>query len=86
MVSDMLRYDLMLLIAAAIRRNLTTMSKQQALEEVRALGFGELVCTPDNDYIRQYILTFQPGQRKQAGVSTRVVRDRIRATRSRDLG
>jgi len=54
------------IFSAVYRMEYNGWSKQAALEEVRTLGFGELVCTPDNDYIREYILTFQPGRRKQA--------------------
>jgi protein tyrosine phosphatase (PTP) superfamily phosphohydrolase (DUF442 family) len=41
-------------------------TKQDALDEVRALGFGDLWCTPENDYIRQYVLKFTPGRRREA--------------------
>jgi len=53
------------IFAAVYRMEYNGWSKHEALEEVRALGFGELVCTPDNEYIREYILTFAPGRRKQ---------------------
>jgi hypothetical protein len=36
---------------------------QQALQELRANGFGEWVSTSANDYITQYILTYRPGFR-----------------------
>jgi len=36
----------------------------QAIEEMKWNGFGEWPCTDANDYITQYILTYQPGLRK----------------------
>jgi protein tyrosine phosphatase (PTP) superfamily phosphohydrolase (DUF442 family) len=35
-----------------------------ALDELRANGFGEWPCSPANDYIMQYILTYQRGRRQ----------------------
>jgi hypothetical protein len=42
---------------------------QQAIEELRANGFGDWPCTSANDYITQYILTYQPGVRKQESLA-----------------
>src|SRR5262249_5646458 len=36
----------------------------EAVREVKANGFGEFACTAANDYITQYILTYQPGVRR----------------------
>jgi tyrosine-protein phosphatase SIW14 len=36
----------------------------QAIEELKANGFGEWPCTAANDYIMQYILTYQRGVRQ----------------------
>lgn len=38
---------------------------QQAMQEIRALGFGDSACTSANDYIMQYVLTYKP--RKSVG-------------------
>jgi protein tyrosine phosphatase (PTP) superfamily phosphohydrolase (DUF442 family) len=38
-------------------------SPQQAIEELKANGFGEWPCTAANDYITQYILTYRRGLR-----------------------
>jgi protein tyrosine phosphatase (PTP) superfamily phosphohydrolase (DUF442 family) len=35
----------------------------QAVHELKAMGFGEFVCSSANDYIMQYITTFRPGIR-----------------------
>ena len=52
--------------AAVYRMEYNGWSKQAALQEIRDLGFGELACTPDNDYIREYILSFTPGRRQNS--------------------
>jgi hypothetical protein len=36
----------------------------QAIEELKANGFGEWPCTAANNYITQYVLTYRPGQRQ----------------------
>jgi protein tyrosine phosphatase (PTP) superfamily phosphohydrolase (DUF442 family) len=53
-------------LSAIYRMEYEGWSKDEALHELQKLGFSELVCTPDNDYIRQYILTFAPGMRKHS--------------------
>jgi hypothetical protein len=40
---------------------------QQALQELRANGFGEWASSSANDYITQYILTYRPGIRVSDG-------------------
>lgn len=40
----------------------------QAIEELKANGFGEWPCTAANDYITQYILTYQRGVRHNQSV------------------
>lgn len=37
----------------------------QAWDELKANGFGEYNCFADNPYITQYLLTYQPGQRRK---------------------
>ena len=44
---------------AALRRQ----RLQQAIAELKSYGFGEFACSSANDYITQYILTYQPGLR-----------------------
>jgi protein tyrosine/serine phosphatase len=41
-------------------------SPQRALEELRGNGFGEFVSSKANDYIYEYVLSYQPGIRKRA--------------------
>jgi len=38
-------------------------SREQAIAELKENGFGEWPCTSANDYITQYILTYQPRQK-----------------------
>lgn len=38
-------------------------SPRQAIEELKANGFGRFPCSSANDYIVQYVLTFTPGLR-----------------------
>jgi hypothetical protein len=52
-------------------------SRREALDEVRRLGFGEYACTTANDYIKQYVLTYQPRQRRSSHDSAAVVRATI---------
>jgi hypothetical protein len=42
----------------------------QAIEEMKNHGFGEWPCTTANDYITQYIDTFQPGIRNDSPSAT----------------
>jgi protein tyrosine/serine phosphatase len=37
---------------------------RQAIDELKANGFGEFVCSSANEYIMQYILSYQPGERR----------------------
>jgi tyrosine-protein phosphatase SIW14 len=37
---------------------------REAFEELRAHGFGDRFCTAANDYVKQYVLTYQPGERR----------------------
>jgi hypothetical protein len=39
-------------------------SHRDALEELRRNGFGEYPSTSANDYITQYVLSYQPGRRR----------------------
>jgi protein-tyrosine phosphatase len=57
-------------LAAVYRMEYQGWSREDAYRELRAHGFGEWVCGPSNDYILQYVLTYQPGLRN----GTRVVK------------
>jgi len=35
-------------------------SQLEALAEMKTLGFGDFFCTSANDYVKQYVLTYQP--------------------------
>lgn len=52
-------------MTAVYRMEYDGWTPNQALEELKANGFGEWPCTPSNDYIMQYILTYQRGLRQQ---------------------
>ena len=56
-------------ITAVYRMEYCGWTPSQALEELKANGFGDFPCTAANDYITQYILTYKPGIRKGATVA-----------------
>jgi hypothetical protein len=52
----------------------------EAMGELRSHGFGEFVATAANDYISQYILSYEPGRRRaHAGNPGRVVPGQLTA-------
>jgi protein tyrosine phosphatase (PTP) superfamily phosphohydrolase (DUF442 family) len=51
-------------MAAVYRMEFEGYSPAAALHNLRANGFGEFACTSANDYIAQYILSYQPGLRR----------------------
>jgi tyrosine-protein phosphatase SIW14 len=51
-------------MTAVYRMEYEGWSSRQAIEELKANGFGEWPCTAANDYITQYILTYQRGLRQ----------------------
>jgi hypothetical protein len=51
-------------LSAVYRMEYQYWSPGQALHELKANGFGEFAATAANDYITQYILTYQRGLRK----------------------
>jgi protein tyrosine phosphatase (PTP) superfamily phosphohydrolase (DUF442 family) len=56
-------------LIAVYRMEYQGWSVGDAWRELRAHGFGEWVCTASNDYITQYVLTYQPrGHKQQARV------------------
>jgi len=52
-------------MVAVYRMEYEGWSRQAAIREMKANGFGEWPCTSANDYITQYILTYRPGLRGQ---------------------
>jgi protein-tyrosine phosphatase len=57
-------------MTAVYRMEYDGWSPQQAIQELKANGFGEWPCTPANDYITQYILTYQRGVRNIPSVAS----------------
>jgi hypothetical protein len=53
-------------LVAVYRMEYGGWSAAQAVQEMKYLGFGEFACTAANDYIVQYILTYHPGERRNA--------------------
>jgi hypothetical protein len=51
-------------MAAVYRMEYDQFTREQALGELKAHGFGEFNSTAANDYIVQYILTYRPGLRR----------------------
>ena len=58
-------------LAAVYRMEYDHWSPSEAIEELKANGFGEWPCTSANDYITQYILSYKPGLRNQEAVVRR---------------
>jgi len=52
-------------LVALYRMEYDHWSMQQALGELKALGFGEYASTKANDYIAQYVVNYRPGIRNQ---------------------
>lgn len=50
-------------LVAVYRMEYEGWTKDEALQEVRANGFGEFASTSANEYIQQYVLSYQPHQR-----------------------
>jgi protein tyrosine phosphatase (PTP) superfamily phosphohydrolase (DUF442 family) len=50
-------------MTAVYRMEVSHWTPFQAIEELKDNGFGEWPCSDANDYITQYILTYQPGIR-----------------------
>ncbi len=51
------------ILAAIYRMEYQGWTHQQAYEELRANGFGDRACTAANEYVRQYVLHYQPRKR-----------------------
>jgi hypothetical protein len=50
-------------LCAVYRMEYDGYSSEEAIQELKANGFGEWPCTSANDYIKQYILTYKRGLR-----------------------
>jgi tyrosine-protein phosphatase SIW14 len=55
-------------MTAVYRMEYEGWSPRRAMEDLKANGFGEWPCTAANDYITQYILTYQRGARQKQSV------------------
>jgi protein tyrosine phosphatase (PTP) superfamily phosphohydrolase (DUF442 family) len=52
------------LLSAVYRMEYQGWSNGEACRELRAHGFGDWACTSANDYVKQYVLTYRPGLRR----------------------
>jgi protein tyrosine/serine phosphatase len=55
-------------MTAVYRMEYEGWTRRQAIEELKANGFGEWPCTAANDYITQYILTYERGLRQKGSL------------------
>jgi protein tyrosine/serine phosphatase len=51
-------------LVAVYRMEYQGWSNLQAFRELKANGFGPWACTSSNEYVRQYVLRYQPGRRR----------------------
>jgi hypothetical protein len=56
-------------MAAVYRMEYEGWSADEAIRELKANGFGEWPCSSANDYIQEYILSFQRGLRTPPSVA-----------------
>jgi protein tyrosine/serine phosphatase len=63
------------ILSAVYRMEYQGWSPAAAFRELKAQGFGEWVCTRANDYVAQYVLTYQPGRRHATGRSGNLPHD-----------
>lgn len=59
-------------LTAVFRMEYQGWTQQQAIQELRANGFGEFVSDSGNDYIVQYILSYRRGVREAAPLEIRI--------------
>jgi protein tyrosine phosphatase (PTP) superfamily phosphohydrolase (DUF442 family) len=50
-------------LSAVYRMEYQGWSRAEAYRELKAHGFGAWVCTDANEYVKQYVLSYTPGQR-----------------------
>jgi tyrosine-protein phosphatase SIW14 len=68
-------------LTAVYRMEYQGWTAAQAIADLKANGFDEWDCTAANDYINQYVLSYQPGIRRPGlGASLRVPRPGLRIT------
>jgi protein tyrosine phosphatase (PTP) superfamily phosphohydrolase (DUF442 family) len=51
-------------LCAVYRMEYQGWTQLAAMNEMKEQGFGQFFCTTANDYVTQYVLTFQPGVRR----------------------
>lgn len=56
-------------LAAVYRMEYQDWTVGEAYRELKAHGFGDRYCTADNDYVKQYVLTYEPGHRIPQGLA-----------------
>jgi len=56
-------------LSAVYRMEYQGWSPAAAYRELKAIGFGEWVCTSANDYVHQYVLTYRRGLRLRPAVA-----------------
>lgn len=61
------------LLTAIYRMEYQGWGLDQAFLDMKGQGFGPWVCTSANDYVKQYVLTYQPGVRGQRSVRARSI-------------
>jgi protein tyrosine phosphatase (PTP) superfamily phosphohydrolase (DUF442 family) len=54
-------------MAAVYRMEYQGWTPEQAVEEMKDLGFGDRACTAANDYVYQYVLSYQPRHSAERG-------------------
>jgi protein tyrosine phosphatase (PTP) superfamily phosphohydrolase (DUF442 family) len=59
------------ILAAVYHMEYDGSSPEDAIQELKAHGFGEWPCTSANDYIKQYIVTYRRGVRNSIAVAER---------------
>ncbi|HTU92714.1 MAG TPA: dual specificity protein phosphatase family protein [Gemmataceae bacterium] len=57
------------LLTAIYRMEYQGWTADQAFLDMKAQGFGSWVCTSANDYVKQFVLTYQPGVRTAHALS-----------------
>jgi hypothetical protein len=44
-------------------------TRAEAYREMKGYGFGDFACTSANDYVYEYVLTYQPGIRRKSAAN-----------------
>jgi protein tyrosine phosphatase (PTP) superfamily phosphohydrolase (DUF442 family) len=58
-------------MAAIYRMEYENWTPREAYQELKGHGFGELMCDSANDYVTQYVLSYQRGKRFPTGTAAR---------------